>query len=479
MESSVRKYEEPSLQVIGSLKNGTDRGQQYRRAEVRSCKSSRKQGERRQSQSAGRRQGGYSSLELPTPGRTAMTPAQRRRARRRRERRRRARIRRRIVFALCQVILIAGIGFLFYNIKSGFDKNNFFSSGQDSLSPASSSMQSSPSDATDGAQDGASVGGEDGGMPSFWQRITDGWSGNGDQTYADFCGLDEVEAPVKREPEEVLRRLEELGQENEQIAAIIQNYEEFPDKMLEALANNPEMTDFVAGYPTASQEASGGLTDMEKNQEHPLFLQWDPRWGYASYGDDSNIGLAGCGPVSLSMALYYLTGDDSMTPDVLADYAMKNGYYMAGTGTAWALMTDVPGRYGVSVTQPGIEEFCLKQELDAGHVIICAMRPGDFTALGHFIVIYGYDEEGFRINDPNCVARSRKSWPYDQIRWQIKQLWSLGKRGNSYGTQTGNDDALTGPGETVWVQDTRETGEGEEEDASFWEIVESKIWTDE
>ena len=45
----------------------------------------------------------------------------------------------------------------------------------------------------------------------------------------------------------------------------------------------------------------------------PLFLQWDPRWGYTEYGEDSFLGLSGCGPTCLSMVLYYLTGDKSLT----------------------------------------------------------------------------------------------------------------------------------------------------------------------
>ena len=39
------------------------------------------------------------------------------------------------------------------------------------------------------------------------------------------------------------------------------------------------------------------------------------------------------------------------------------------------------------------------------------------------MVVYGYDQEGFLINDPNCVARSRQSWSYDRIDRQIKHLW--------------------------------------------------------
>lgn len=243
--------------------------------------------------------------------------------------------------------------------------------------------------------------------------------------YVDFCGLDKVDKPVKREPGEVLAKLEELGAKNALIEKITQNTQLYPDNMLEALANNPEMADFVSGYPEAEKGAAGGLTEQEKKQEYPLFLQWDPRWGYASYGDDSNIGLAGCGPVSLSMALYYLTKDETLTPDKIASYSMEHGYYMSGTGTAWALMKEVPPLYDVKVNQPGINEQIMKAELDKGNVIICAMRPGDFTAAGHFIVIYGYDKKGFKVNDPNCVARSRRSWSYEQIGNQIKNLWSF------------------------------------------------------
>ncbi|MBP3489658.1 MAG: C39 family peptidase [Roseburia sp.] len=243
--------------------------------------------------------------------------------------------------------------------------------------------------------------------------------------YASQCGVWEVAAPVNRETWEAVEKLKEYANESGTISAILEDTSRYPDEMLEALANNPEMTDFVAGYPEAEGSVTGGLSEREKSEAHPLFLQWDPRWGYASYGDGSNIGLAGCGPTSLAMAIYYLTKDETVTPDAIAKYSMENGYYMPGTGTAWILMEDAPARYGVAVDKPGISGDIMRAELDAGHVLICAMRAGDFTASGHFIVIYGYDETGFFVNDPNCVARSRESWSYERIGSQIKQLWSL------------------------------------------------------
>ena len=232
-----------------------------------------------------------------------------------------------------------------------------------------------------------------------------------------------VERPVERTPEEALQRLKELAEDNETIAQICENSSAYSDEMLAALANNPEMADFVAGYSPGKTNSGGSLTDAEKREAFPLFLQWDARWGYQSYGTDSCIGLAGCGPACLSMALFYLTRDERLTPGAMAEYSMENGYYMDGTGTAWALMEDVPARYGIKVTKLSAQENSIHAVLDSGGVVVCSMGRGDFTTAGHFIVIYGYDRDGLMVNDPNCVARSRRRWTFDELHYQIKNLW--------------------------------------------------------
>lgn len=246
--------------------------------------------------------------------------------------------------------------------------------------------------------------------------------------YVSLCGLDEVEKPAKRTEKQVLDQLKALAADNDLIAGIYENSYFYPVEMLEALANNPEMADFVSNYLTEDGRTQKGasqakLTELEKGQEYPLFLQWDPRWGYVEYGDNSNVGLAGCGPTCLSMVLYYLLGNEDLTPDKIAEYSMENGFYMSGTGTAWALLEDVAVRYGINVTQPSTSEKNMKAALDRGDIIICSMGPGDFTAGGHFIVVYGYDSEGFYVNDSNCVARSREKWEYQRLKKQIKHIW--------------------------------------------------------
>lgn len=189
------------------------------------------------------------------------------------------------------------------------------------------------------------------------------------------------------------------------------------------MANNPEMLEYVKGYPEHNGTVRGELTKKEKKEDFPLFIQWDERWGYASYGS-SSIGISGCGPTCLSMVIYGLTDNEMATPDKVARYSEEQNYYIEGTGTSWDLMTAGAAAFGVTGLELSLDEGAMKQELDAGHPIICAMRAGDFTAAGHFIMIYDYDKKGFLVNDPNCKARSEKHWTYDELQGQIKNLWS-------------------------------------------------------
>ncbi len=203
---------------------------------------------------------------------------------------------------------------------------------------------------------------------------------------------------------------------------IFENRALYPKTMLEALEKNPEIQDFVKNYPDSEPVVQGGISDEEKAAEHPLFLQWDVRWGYVSYGDD-NIGLSGCGPACLSMVIFSLTRNESATPDAIAGYSMNMGYYEYGAGTSWNLMTDAAAQYGVMAEGLALSEGIMKEHLDNGHMIICSMGPGDFTTTGHFIVIYGYDQDGFLVNDPYSRIRSNRTWDYDTISGQIRGMW--------------------------------------------------------
>ena len=248
-------------------------------------------------------------------------------------------------------------------------------------------------------------------------------------SYLEQCELDYVEPPVVRTREQALEKIKELSQWFPILHHVYDNEEQYGNSLIMALAGNPEMADFAYGYLTREPVVTGGFTEDEVPEEYPLFLQWDIRWGYMPYGNTGgNMGSSGCGPACLSMAVFYLTGNRECTPDAVAQYSMDNGYYVAGAGTAWSLLYDYPKEHGLTSSSVGRSEAKLKAELDKGNILICSVKPGDFTAGGHFILIYGYDENGFKVNDPKCIYRSRLSWTYEQIKDDIKQTWSIGKQ---------------------------------------------------
>lgn len=199
----------------------------------------------------------------------------------------------------------------------------------------------------------------------------------------------------------------------------------YPEELLEMLEKNEETYEFVAGYPNRAEYMGSeiNLTEECQSRTVPLLMQWDRRWGYDSYGNDM-IGVAGCGPSCMTMAYIHLTGDTSMNPRKMAEYAYENGFYTEA-GTSWSFFTDGAASLGISGSELPLGEGQMKSVLDNGGVVICSMRPGDFTTTGHFILIRGYDGNGFYINDPNSRKNSEKQWDFETLSPQIKCLWSL------------------------------------------------------
>lgn len=204
-------------------------------------------------------------------------------------------------------------------------------------------------------------------------------------------------------------------------------YSEWPDSLIKLLDKNPETREFVLNYPQLhDQVQTVDLSDFDGCDGVPLFLQWDTRWGYLEYGSDV-AGITGCGPVCLSMAAYYLTGDSAMSPDRIIRFALENGYCVSGSGSAWTLISEGGEKLGLDVTEIPLVEGRIVANLEVDNPIICIMGPGDFTDNGHFVVMVGYEDGKIRINDPNSRENSEKLWDYDQLKDQINNLWVIRK----------------------------------------------------
>ena len=223
-----------------------------------------------------------------------------------------------------------------------------------------------------------------------------------------FCGVE----PVKK----FLDIFEKSDKSENDDYAIQETLKEVSEK-------NPEAAEYVANF--------NGIKDYDLDLDLssevtvgtiPYYTQWDSRWGYCQYGEGL-IGYTGCGPTALSMVAMGLTGDGTLTPAYIADFATREGYCVPGNGTAWLLFSEGAEKLGLTARELPLSETTMRDELEDGHPIICVMGPGHFTETGHYIVIVSCDDEGFQVYDPNRPSNC-KTWSYDEIYGEIRNLWS-------------------------------------------------------
>ncbi len=226
---------------------------------------------------------------------------------------------------------------------------------------------------------------------------------------------------------DTLQALEALAKTAPEIGPVLRHPEKYPARLLESLARNPELLDFTLDYP----EKKGTLADQidlsgeARRGGIPLLMQWDERWGYAPYGGGI-IALDGCGPTCLSMVAVGLTGDISRNPEAVAAFSERNGYLDAKSGsTLWTLMSEGAEKLGLKSAELPLDRARMARELSEGHPIICSLRPGDFTTVGHFVVLCGYRDGAFDVRDPNSRGRSGKTWSYETLKPQIRNLWAF------------------------------------------------------
>lgn len=219
-------------------------------------------------------------------------------------------------------------------------------------------------------------------------------------------------AILEETPQERLARVKETALERG-----------YPAGVVELLDKNQETVEFVENYEvkkdTVPAQTIGG--DLVKGQI-PELIQWDERWGYASYGT-SIVAVSGCGPTCLAMVASGLTGNASITPASVASYGTENGYVDEENNTYWKLMSEGCEDWGITCYEGVIDEAAITSELQAGHPIICSVGPGDFTDKGHFIVLAGYQDGKIKVNDPFSVTNTQKLWEFERLGPQIKALW--------------------------------------------------------
>ncbi|MGL5314963.1 MAG: C39 family peptidase [Peptostreptococcaceae bacterium] len=229
---------------------------------------------------------------------------------------------------------------------------------------------------------------------------------------------------------EIIEILETQSHSNSKIKYILNNINEYPNELLKLLSKNPETVDFVYNYPKHNANSNSKNISVKEYYtpgEIPLFLQWDQQWGYDNYGNES-IATGGCAPTSLAMVAVALTGDTSINPLYVSEYAYKSGYYVDGVGSKWSLISEGVKHFGLNSEELPLDKSTILSTLKSGDPIILTVGPGTFTSTGHFLVLTGITSDGkITINDPNSELNSSKTWDVDVFLKETKNLWKISK----------------------------------------------------
>lgn len=228
----------------------------------------------------------------------------------------------------------------------------------------------------------------------------------------------------QEDADKLLSRLED----SEDVAWITTHLSEYDfhgarvkEKILQLAADEPEavsyVRDFAERYGDESRVNDESIaisttspSSAVPSTSIPHLYQWDRRWGNTEYSSTS-FGLTGCGPTSLAMIYQGITGDESLSPYILAQKAKEWGYMYKYEGTDAALFTTGASKLGLNVQTMSPTAQNITQALSAGHPIILNVGPGYFTRNGHYLVLAGLDTDGkVIINDPYSVVRSSQTW---------------------------------------------------------------------
>lgn len=205
--------------------------------------------------------------------------------------------------------------------------------------------------------------------------------------------------------------------------------EDYPEKILELYERNPEAREYVMNYPLEyGKDHEIDISGYADYEGVPLFIQWDKQWGYRDY-IGSVAGLSACGPTCLSMVKYYFTRDPEMTPAYMMEFAEKNHYGIKGSGTQWALFSEGAEKLGLDMKELTSEQIASEEKiakvLSSGRIIVMNVKPGIFTTVGHYMLVVGYEDGKFKINDPNSRINSEKLWEFEEFDQDIRMMWSF------------------------------------------------------
>lgn len=226
-------------------------------------------------------------------------------------------------------------------------------------------------------------------------------------------------------------KLAVLAKTDERAEYIIDNIEAYPQSILDVYYNNEDNLDFVYNYAFHGNDyASMTYTEEELQSETvPALYMFDTRWGYETIGGDY-IKKDGCGAVSLAMAYLAVFHDGGADPVTISRLAEENDCIGMFGGIRARDIARLAELMGFAVTEHSYEEGGelseeeLQNALDTPGTVVLAAMSGE-TFGGHALIIRGYGEDGYYINDPASVENTETVWQFDVFKNELIRYYEL------------------------------------------------------
>lgn len=222
--------------------------------------------------------------------------------------------------------------------------------------------------------------------------------------------------------------LAELAESDERARFIIENEELYPEEILDTFYRQSDSLDYVYNYPFYKDSyKTMSFTEEELNSDTvPALYMNDYRWAYE---DGGYVSSYGCAAVSITMANLYVNRNSDVDPIKVMRYADERGYYGFG-GIDEAGINDILDNFGIIYNEyicsegGALTESELKALLDKKNTAIMGAMQGS-TFKGHAIIIRGYDENGFYINDPVSKDKTAQVWDFHIIMDDASRYWAI------------------------------------------------------